>query len=285
MISLPRLFLSTRAMLGVNHSSGTAPVGRLSDAAQIERVFARAAEYGIPAILTIGEASLMRPMKATHRRHRTQICPILPNMSSYVREASNYGLVGAGIRRLRRLGVPNLVRLGCHNFTKVAKVLQRDFNTMMSILFDVEMAEFRQMSPPVVFLDGQITDLCLAFGNNELLVRFAETIRGRYNAQPGLATHNLGALIPKLQHWNIPIQLVMAPFNRQGFAMKPDRSTCESLLRDKKFIFIADRISVGAKPCADTYYYLREHAICSAVLDSTEETDMELATNIFQHQR
>jgi hypothetical protein len=271
-------------MLRANHTNGTGAVGRRRDEAHVERVFDQAADYGVKAIITISEASLMRPLKVTHQRHGTQVCPIVPNIPSYVREASNYGLVGAGIRRLQRLGVPNLVRVGCRNSTKVLNVLQRDFNTMMSILFDVEMAELRRVNPPVVFLDGQITDLCLSFGNKELLGRFAQTIRDRYHAEPGLVTHNLGVLIPKLQRWDIPIQFVVAPFNREGFAMKPDRATCESLLQDKNFKFIADRISVDAKPCADTYHYLREHGVCSAVLDSAEETDLKLATNMLRHQ-
>lgn len=282
MRGLPRLFLSTRAPLRANGATGTESGGRMNDGTELERLFDRAADYGVKAIITTGEAALMQPLKVAQQRHGTQVCPILPNIPNYLREARNYGLVGAGVRLLQRLGVPSFVRLGCYNSTQVLKALQRDFNTMMSILFDVEMAEFRRVNPPVVFLDGQITDLCLAFGNKDLLVRFAETIRGRYKAEPGLVTHNLGTLVPALRHWDVPIQLVIAPFNREGFAMKPDRVTCESLLQEKKFTFIADRISVDARPDADTYEYLREHGVCSAVLDATEETDLKLATKMFQ---
>jgi hypothetical protein len=152
----------------------------------------------------------------------------------------------------------------------------------MGFLFDVEMAEFRRLAPPAVFLDGQITDLCLAFGNKELLERFAATMRHRYHTEPGLITHNLGTLLPKVQDWKLPIELLMAPFNPQGFAMKPDRMTCEQLMQETKFRFIADRISVGVKPCAETYDYLRQHGISSAVLEVTDKSDLDLAVNLFQ---
>jgi len=288
MNQLPKLLLSTRSLLGIGQvdSSISAPAfERFQNPADMERVFDQAAEYGIKAVLSIGETAIMQPLRAVQQRHGTLTYPIIPNIPSYVREAGNYGLVGAGLRRLRRLGLLNLARLGSYHCSDVLKVLQRDFNTAMSIFFDVEMAEFRPLHPPAVFLDGQITDLCVAFDNKELLLRFAESMHDRYRTEPGLVTHNLGFLVAKLQAWHVPIQLLIAPFNQQGFAMKPNPTTCEALLQQGTFTFVADRISVGARPCAATYAYLRAHGIRCAILDVTERADLELAHRLFLKDR
>jgi hypothetical protein len=284
MIHFPNLILSTRTILGIgqsDHAMQVHTVPPVSISAHLARILDAAAAYEVKAVLSIEAAAVMEPLKVAQRRHGTLTYPVIPNIPSYVRDAGDYGLVGAGVRRLLRLGFGNLARLGYYNYSRIFKVLQKDFNTAIQIFLDVEMAEFRRLQPPAVFLDGQITDLSVAFDNRELLMRFAEVMRDRYHTEPGLVTNNLGFLVSKLQAWDVPIQYLITPCNRPGFAMNPNQVTCESVFRQGQFTFVADRISPGTKPDATTYDYLHAQNIRCAILDLTESIDFERAHRLF----
>jgi len=286
MFNSSKLILSTRPFTGFNVNNPKLNIeyfNRFQDSQQIKSVIGQAANHNIQAIMTLGEAELMPHLVEAYKQRGTTIYPIIPNMSSYVREVCDYGIVGAGIHRLKRLGLVNLIRMGLYNCSKALKILQRDFNTALSILFDVEMAEFRKFSPPAVFLHPQVTDLSIATNNKQLLEKFENVIRNRYKATPGVMTYNLGTLIPKLRAWEIPIKLISAPFNKSGFVMNPDQATCEKLIMENDFTLIADRISGDATLSEDSFRYLKKHGVESAVLDTVEESEMALAKRVFSN--
>ena len=153
-----------------------------------------------------------------------QVYPIIPNVIGYVREATDYGLVGAARRRVQQMALVDLLKIGVRGALNAPGVLKRDFNTLMNILFEVELASFKSLQPRVVFLHPQITDLALAFGNRPLFELYVRVMRKRFQAEPGLATNNLGWLLPKLKEWNLTIPFLLTPFNPGGFLMKPSRA-------------------------------------------------------------
>ena len=97
-------------------------------------------------------------------------------------------------------GTPRLVR-----HRERAARLRRDFPTLLSLLLELEMANFRKARPHTVFLHPQMTDLLLAMDNGRALRNAIEKLRGGFGSEVGLATYNLGVLYPKLQAWGLDV--------------------------------------------------------------------------------
>ena len=54
------------------------------------------------------------------------------------------------------------------------------------------MAAFKTFRPRLVLLHSQVTDIAVALGNREALRVFADVIRRRFGAEPGVVTNNFG---------------------------------------------------------------------------------------------
>ena len=92
-------------------------------------------------------------------------------------------------------------------------------------------------------------------------------MRKRFHAEPGLATNNLGRLVPKLKGWNLTIPFLMIPFNPEGYLMKPSQADCEALLASMPSVVIADKVDTAAEPQRETWDYLCRHNIGSANIE------------------
>jgi hypothetical protein len=132
----------------------------------------------------------------------------------------------------------------------------------------------------VVFLHPQITDLALAFGNRLLFELYVRVMRKRFHTEPGLATNNLGWLLPKLKEWNLKIPFLLTPFNPAGFLMKPSQAECETLLAASSCVVIADKVDATTDPERETWGYLRSHNVRAAVIEFWD--DSSLAMNVKQ---
>jgi hypothetical protein len=278
----PQVVLGTANLTGNrSNESGTAAdfVGRFQTPMEIASVFNDAAAAGVDAVATLNQLDVLAALKKTRQTFPAlQVYPIIPNVIGYVREATDYGLVGAARRRVRQMALVDLLKIGIRGALKAPGVLKRDFNTLMSILFEVELASFKSLEPRVVFLHPQITDLALAFGNRSLFELYLRVMRERFHTEPGLATNNLGWLLPRLKEWNLTFPFLLTPFNPSGFLMKPSRADCEALVTSISSAVIADKVDSGAGPTQDTWGYLRRHNIRAAVIEFWD--DASLAANI-----
>jgi hypothetical protein len=148
-------------------------------------------------------------------------------VAGYVREATDYGMFGAGWRRLRRMNLLSLARMCTLGLRKVGGLMRRDFPTLLTMLLEMEMASFRRAGPPVVFLHPQITDLLLAMDHGRALEQAVERIRRGFGAEPGLATSNLGTLLPRLRTWGLEVPYLLTPLHPRGYGMRPSKQSCE----------------------------------------------------------
>ena len=278
----PQVVLGTANLTGnrlIERGSPIDLVGRFQTSMELASVFNDAAAAGVDAVATLNQLDVLAALKKTRQIFPDlQVYPIVPNVIGYVREATDYGLVGAARRRVRQMALLDLLKIGVRGALKAPGVLKRDFNTLMSILFEVELASFKSLQPRVVFLHPQITDLALAFGNRPLFELYVRVMRSRFKAEPGLATNNLGWLLPKLKEWNLTIPFLLTPFNPSGFLMKPSRVECEALLTSTPSAVIADKLDAAADPERDTWDYLRRHNIRAAMIEFWD--DASLATTI-----
>lgn len=278
----PQIVLGTANLSGnrlIDRTSSADFAGRFRGPMEIASIFNDAAAAGVDAVATLNQLDVMAALKKTRRVFPDlKVYPIIPNVIGYVREATDYGLVGAARRRVQQMALLDLLKIGVRGALKAPGVLKRDFNTLMSILFEVELASFKSLQPPVVFLHPQITDLALAFGNRRLFELYVRVMRTRFKTEPGLATNNLGWLLPKLKEWNLTIPYLLTPFNPSGFLMKPSRAECETLLAGVPSAVIADKVDAVADPMQDTWDYLHRHKIRGAVIEFWD--DASLAANI-----
>jgi hypothetical protein len=186
---------------------------------------------GRGALLTEGSSWVWETLRVNGRGRRWDICPLVPHVAGYVREATDYGMFGAGLRRLRRISPLSWPRLGIQGLCNARGVLRKDFPTLLTLLLEMEMASFRHVRPPVVFLHPQITDLLLAMDHGQALAKAVERIRRGFGAEPGLATNNLGTLLPRLQSWSVEVPFLVAPVHPAGYGMRPSRESCESVIQ------------------------------------------------------
>jgi hypothetical protein len=182
-------------------------------------------------LLTEGSAWVWDALRLNGRRQQWDICALVPHVAGYVREATDYGMFGAGWRRLRRTSPFSWGRLCIQGLRHISGVLRHDFPTLLTLLLEMEMASFRRVCPPVVFLHPQITDLLLAMDHGLALERAVQRIRRGFRAEPGLATNNLGTLLPRLRKWGFEVPYLLAPMHPRGFGMRPCRQECEENLR------------------------------------------------------
>ena len=126
----------------------------------------------------------------------------------------------------------------------------------------------------MVFLHPQITDLALAFNNRPLFELYVRVMRRRFHTEPGLATNNLGWLLPKLKEWNLTIPFLLTPFNPAGFLMKPSRADCETLLTSTPSVVIADKVDAADDPGRKTWDYLRKHNVRAAIIEFWDDASL-----------
>jgi hypothetical protein len=276
----PQVILGTANLTGnrlTERDSSTDFVGRFQSSMEIASIFNDAAAAGVDAVATLNHLEVLVALKKTRQTFPAlQVYPIIPNVVGYVREATDYGLVGAARRRVQQMAFLDLLKIGVRGALKAPGVLKRDFNTLMSILFEVELASFKPLQPRVIFLHPQITDLALAFGNRRLFELYVRVMRTRFHTEAGLATNNLGWLLPKLQEWNLEIPFLLTPFNPGGFLMKPSQADCEALLAATSSIVIADKVDATTDPERGTWEYLRRNNVRAAMIEFWDDSSLAM---------
>ena len=277
--SWPGLILSARPFLGTSALSKEADfdcVVRFSKPENSAAVMTAAVRRGMGAIAPMNDATLLRALDLARETCTLQVYPIIPNVIGYVRDATDYGMIGAGVRHVRRLSVGDLLGIGFRGLTNVRRVMTRDFSTILSLLIEVEMAAFKRFRPSLVLLHSQVTDIAVSLGNRDALRVFTDVVRRRFGAEPGLVTNNFGTLLQSLMQWKIDIPVIVAPFNPRGFLMKPTKQICESLLRRTDRYVIADRIGTGSREVLESAFeYLRGLEIRSAVVDVADAATVD----------
>jgi len=138
---------------------------------------------------------------------RPELIALVPNVRGLVREATEFGMIGAGLRRLKSVGIGGLLGLGLRRVPTCVStargVLKRDFPTMLGVLADLELAGAWRMGVAGAMLHPQMTDLLLAMGGVPTLVEFLQrkALKGRFL---GVATRHPDQLIAALKKHGWP---------------------------------------------------------------------------------
>jgi hypothetical protein len=245
---LPRVLLSARLFLGqasVARADNLEALAHFSQSGAIREFLRTAREEGCGGLMTLGDERVVRALKLMRSSDPSgfQVLPIIPNVPGYVREATEYGLPGAGLRRLTRAGPGAFLRAALTGLLRAPRVLRRDFAALLAVLCEIEMGEFHQFGPPAVFLHHQMTDMALCFGRRALFEEFCGAMRSRFKTEPGLVTSNFALLARRLTEWDIDVSLIAAPLNRENFLMPGGLDAYRACLAPGRFRLVADRIA------------------------------------------
>jgi hypothetical protein len=139
--------------------------------------------------------------------------PCMPYAHKYADAVTEHGMMGAVRRFLPEEGFVNaLVRGG-------RSVARKDVEGLITLLVDAEMAMFRGLPTPVIWLQNVVVDLLLGLGFLDAYAIFADHVRTRYGAEPGFITMNLPMLVDALERAGVRDPIVCANINKVGFRM------------------------------------------------------------------
>ena len=152
-------------------------------------------------------------------------------------------------------------------------------------MMHLEMLEFKQFKPKIIFLHEQMTDLALANGNKEFFKFLFGFVRKKYGADLGLMTNNGHILIKKLHEWQIPIKIMHMPLNKYGYQMKPTQEEFESLLKKSNATIFAANIGTTTVPKKEELEYIAKLGINNIVFEIGASADAFILGKLFEKQQ
>lgn len=222
---------------------------------------------GFLGVVVMGEGRLFDAMGRHSSRGLPALLPIVPNLQGFMRDAVEYGMLGAGLRRAWRVGPLALAGLGIRGVSRVPALARREFPAMLRSFIELELADFARYNPPVVFLQAQMTDLALALHNPRILEAYFKAVHDRTGALAGLATQNFGALGSAMKSWGMEPAAVMAPWNPSGANMRPNVESCVHAAKASGWPIWADRMGRTDPPTPEDRTVIKKAGLAGAVRD------------------
>jgi len=185
-----------------------------------------------------------------------KIYPLLPYAQKYVTRSNEVGMVNVVLEMLSGTSLRQKMDL----FVSGSKaVVSQDMNSVLSSLIQIELKPFKGLNVPAIFLHDAFTDLALAYDMPHIFEFYLEEIEKKFQARGAFTTKNLPAFLRKFREWGLPTPLVMTHFNKAGYHMNPDRTTCESAVHDYDVSILAmGSLASGFLGPDEAYQYLGE---------------------------
>ena len=93
-----------------------------------------------------------------------------------------------------------------------------------------------------------------------------------YGASGAVATHRPGLTIPWVERENLPIDAILAPVNKLGYAMEPDFTTSIQAIEDCTRRIVAIKpLAAGRLPPDEAFRFVYRYAESAAVGVTSEE--------------
>lgn len=251
--TLDRVLFGDNQFFGVNHMSeekARAQAMRFQHVEAIMDVLADAHEAGLRSFMCtthdrIAEV-IERAAAEPDRFEGLQFLPCMPYAHKYADAVTESGMLGALNRFLPEEGFLNAMMRGGRSLAT------KDVEGIVTLLVDAEMAMFRGVSTPVVWLQNVVVDLALGLGFTDAFAIFAEHVRSRYGAEPGFITMNLPMLLRRLDEAGIDNPLVCSNINKIGFRMSGGVEGYLDALQERPFRAVAMSVfASGAIPARE----------------------------------
>ena len=257
---MDRLLFGDNQFFGVNHMSeekARAQAMRFQNLDAVIEVLDAALDEGISTFMCTTHdriAQVAEHVRADPQRYADyKFFPGMPYAHKYADAVTENGVLGAVRRFLPEEGMVNaLVRGG----TSIAR---KDVEGLITLLVDAEMAMFRGLNTPVIWLQNVVVDLLLGLGFPEAFSIFARHVRSRYGAEPGFITMNLPMLLDTLEQAGIENPIVCSNINKIGFRMSGGLDAYHRALDERPFRAVAMSVfASGAIPAREAIQWISE---------------------------
>lgn len=246
---MERILFGDNQFFGVNHMSedkARAQAMRFRDAESILGVLDEAYAAGVKVFMCTTHdriSDIVKAVRANPAKYADfQFYPCMPYAHKYANSVGEVGILDT-VRRFAPGGLMETMIKGA-----IAGLTQ-DAGRVMRMLVDAEMAMFKGVKAPIVFVQNVVTDLLLGLGMHELLRQFRDHVRDKYQAEAGFITMNLPMAVDVLEKQGIENPIVCANINKIGFRMCGGLPAYESVLRSGRCRAIAMSVfASGAIP-------------------------------------
>jgi hypothetical protein len=269
-VSAPSLVLDLRPPESRHYGSWAerlAQVARFSRPDEIHTLCEEAWAVGARAVLAVMNESIREALIAFQRWRDAPLWAVVPNMTAFIRDLTDLGMVGAARARFMRLRLRDMARIGFGAVGALGGIRRRDFTTGTMLVADMELAGLRGLRVSRLFLHPQVTEIALAGGLRDVFLAVAARAE-RLGIEAGLVTHNPVRAADVLGRDLERFAVVVAPCNPKGYKMFPDRRSCEALFRGDPRRYLASVVDAGgAVPPEDALAHVRGLGLGGAVLD------------------
>lgn len=177
------------------------------------------------------------------RYSRFTFFPGMPYAHKYADAITDDGMLGAIRRFLPEEGFINAALRGGKSLAT------KDIQGLITLLVDAEMAMFRGLSTPVIWLQNVVVDLLLGLGFVDAFAIFSEHVRTKYGAEAGFISMNLPMLLDTLELAGIRNPIICSNINKIGFRMAGGIDSYQRALREREFRAVAMSVfASGAIP-------------------------------------
>lgn len=237
---MDRLLFGDNQFFGVNHMSeekARQQAMRFQDLPSVMDVLDAAYDEGITTFMCTTHDRIRdvcdRVRARPDRYPKFSFYPCMPYAHKYADAVTELGMLGAVRRFLPDEGALNAALRGGKSFAS------KDVEGLITLLVDAEMAMFRGVRTPVIWLQNVIVDLLLGLGFRDAFSIFATHVRTRYKAEPGFITMNLPQALDALDDAGLENPLVCSNINKLGFRMSGGVSAYHDALQRRPFRAVA----------------------------------------------
>ena len=247
---LPRLMLGDNQFFGINHMSeerARAQFMRFQRLDAVMQVLEDAHDLGISTFMCTTHdrvADICRVVRADPGRFpRLRVQPGMPYAHKYANSVTEVGILGT----LRRFTPPDGAVSAALRGTR--SLAGKDIQGIATVLIDAEMAMFRGLPTPVIWMQNVVVDLLVGLGMHDTLAMFADHVERRYHAQPGFITMSLTDTLDALDRAGIANPLLCTNINKLGFRMSGGIEGYQRALATRPFRAVAMSVfASGAIP-------------------------------------
>ena len=252
-MAMDKLLFGDNQFFGVNHMSeekARSQAMRFQDLDAVINVLDCAYDEGVKTFMCTTHdriALVAEHMRANPTKYADFVFyPCMPYAHKYANAVTENGMLGALKKFMPDEGLINAAMRGGMS------IARKDVEGIGTLLIDAEMAMFRGLNTPVIFVQNVVVDLLLGLGFYDAFRIFADHIRNRYGAEPGFITMNMPMLVDVLAKVGIENPIICSNINKAGFRMCGGLEAYEDTLREHQFRAIAMSVfASGALPAEE----------------------------------
>jgi hypothetical protein len=295
--NVDKLLLGDNPFIGVDHLSQERSRERKDklDSEKIARVVDSALTAGAQGLVCSAHPMMkgaLNYMRDSNYSKDFGIYLIVPDAQSYVRQASERGMLGLLNETFGKLSLTGKAKAVVGGSLSV---LASDPTKIMKTYLDAEVSLFSKSLPKnarlkSLFLHELLTELIVSFDMKGLAEEYVDFVKESLGIIPGYVTRNFARFVDFASSTGISMRdiVVLTPLNKVGFQMNPTRQDCEqSLIYHPDLSVIAMSVLAGGYCSVEEsirYLLHLKRDVSCVVGVSTEEHAVETFTKFKQLQ-